>query len=348
MIRVTDTELMTIGVFARTTGLTPGALRFYADSGVLTPAEVDEFSGYRYYAAAQIDHAVTIRQLRDIGMPLDAVADVLSGNPAAIDRHVARLGDDARRAGRTAAALHRTFAIENEERFMITVNGPVFANAVEQVITATTHDPEAPVLSGVFLEIDSATMTLTATDRYRLSTRTMPVQSSRQWTGVLDGVDLRAALPFVRRTHRVHIEMRSSAVDFMADGGDAQPCRVLAEQFPDYRAMLDGLPDATARVVVSRTALLRGLEEQPNEYVKVVVAENNIELGDLELPAAVTGSQCVLAFGVTTLYPAVASGLGPDVMLDIIGEAMPVLVRSADDGDLLTSAMPVEPSLVGG
>ncbi|WP_222634880.1 MULTISPECIES: MerR family transcriptional regulator [unclassified Rhodococcus (in: high G+C Gram-positive bacteria)] len=42
---MTDTELMTIGVFANTTGLTPGALRFYADSGVLTPAEVDEFSG---------------------------------------------------------------------------------------------------------------------------------------------------------------------------------------------------------------------------------------------------------------------------------------------------------------
>jgi hypothetical protein len=44
-----DSELMPNGDFARRSGLTSSALRFYADSGLLRPAEVDPASGYRYY-----------------------------------------------------------------------------------------------------------------------------------------------------------------------------------------------------------------------------------------------------------------------------------------------------------
>lgn len=50
-----DSELMPIGDFARRSGLTSSALRFYADSGLLHPAEVDPASGYRYYTADQVN-----------------------------------------------------------------------------------------------------------------------------------------------------------------------------------------------------------------------------------------------------------------------------------------------------
>lgn len=48
-------------------------------------------------------------------------------------------------------------------------------------------------------------------------------------------------------------------------------------------------------------------------------------------------------FAVTTLYPAVATAVGPEVMLDLIAPDQPVLIRSADDGDLSTLAMPRKP-----
>ncbi|MFF3735417.1 MerR family DNA-binding transcriptional regulator, partial [Streptomyces sp. NPDC002476] len=44
---------MPIGVFAQRSGLTPSALRFYADSGLLPPAEVDPVTGYRYRVYSQ-------------------------------------------------------------------------------------------------------------------------------------------------------------------------------------------------------------------------------------------------------------------------------------------------------
>ena len=60
-----DEEFLTIGVFARESGLTPSALRFYDDCGLLAPASIDAQSGYRYYTRAQSQRANIIRQLRE-------------------------------------------------------------------------------------------------------------------------------------------------------------------------------------------------------------------------------------------------------------------------------------------
>ena len=44
-------ELMTIGRFARVTGLTVKALRHYDEVGLLRPAAVDAETGYRSYSS---------------------------------------------------------------------------------------------------------------------------------------------------------------------------------------------------------------------------------------------------------------------------------------------------------
>lgn len=52
-----------------------------------------------------------------------------------------------------------------------TVSSDVFAHAVAQAVTAAGRDDMLPVLTGVRLEIDGSTMSLLATDRFRLSQR---------------------------------------------------------------------------------------------------------------------------------------------------------------------------------
>ncbi len=47
-----EDELLTIGVFAARARLSAKALRLYDRLGVLSPAHVDEVSGYRYYRPA--------------------------------------------------------------------------------------------------------------------------------------------------------------------------------------------------------------------------------------------------------------------------------------------------------
>lgn len=343
---MTTSELMTIGAFARATGLTPGSLRFYADSSLLPPAWVDESTGYRYYAPEQVEQAVTIRRLREIDMPLDKVSRVLAGDTTHIDEHVNTLVDDAHRARQAAAHIRAALHIEKGTT-MMTLNGPVFANAVEQILTATAHDPDHPVLAGVYLEAQDDILTLTATDRFRLSTRTMQVaqEFSSTWSALIDGDDLRSALTAVRQQHRVNLSIGPSGVDFQpAD----RHCRTLQEEFPDYRSMLNSLPAVSTRVVLSKTALQRSIENQENKYLTVAVGEDRVRVSapgstvHSDIEATITGAPVDLAFEVTTLYPAVASALGPDVMIDISGTDMPVVVRSADNGDLTTLAMPVD------
>jgi DNA-binding transcriptional MerR regulator len=70
-------ELMTIGRFARITGLTVKALRHYDEVGLLRPATVDSETGYRSYSSGQVRRAERIRMLRRLELPLDDVATLV-------------------------------------------------------------------------------------------------------------------------------------------------------------------------------------------------------------------------------------------------------------------------------
>jgi DNA-binding transcriptional MerR regulator len=88
--------LLTIGDFSRMTHLSVKALRHYHDVGVLEPAAIDPFTGYRSYDAGQVPAAQVIRRLRDLGMPLDGIRTVLTApdveaRNAEIAGHLARM-----------------------------------------------------------------------------------------------------------------------------------------------------------------------------------------------------------------------------------------------------------------
>lgn len=85
-----------IGDFARATHLTIKTLRYYHRIGVLEPAEVDEFTGYRRYGTDQIPQALIISRFRALEMPLDTIQEVLRApdlatRNAAITAHLERL-----------------------------------------------------------------------------------------------------------------------------------------------------------------------------------------------------------------------------------------------------------------
>jgi protein phosphatase len=51
--------------------------------GLVRPAEVDEFTGYRYYRDDQLDRARLVARLRLVGMPLDRIRQLADLPPAA-------------------------------------------------------------------------------------------------------------------------------------------------------------------------------------------------------------------------------------------------------------------------
>lgn len=71
-------DLLTIGVFARRSRLSPKALRLYDSIGLLVPADVDPENGYRRYRESQLATARLIVMLRRLDMPLTQVAEIVS------------------------------------------------------------------------------------------------------------------------------------------------------------------------------------------------------------------------------------------------------------------------------
>jgi DNA-binding transcriptional MerR regulator len=78
-----DQDLLTIGAFAARARLSPKALRLYDRLGLLTPAHVDEVSGYRYYRADQAERARMVALLRQLDMPLARIAEVVEAEGCA-------------------------------------------------------------------------------------------------------------------------------------------------------------------------------------------------------------------------------------------------------------------------
>ena len=88
-MKVETDELLSIGRFARLSGLTVKALRHYEAEGLIRPARVDEWTGYRYYSPAQARDAITIRRLRELELPLDEIASVLHADPDTVRERLA-------------------------------------------------------------------------------------------------------------------------------------------------------------------------------------------------------------------------------------------------------------------
>ena len=65
--------MLKIGEFSKLSRLSVRMLRYYDASGLLTPAVVDPFTGYRYYCEEQLPTAGRIAALRDMGFPLSAI-----------------------------------------------------------------------------------------------------------------------------------------------------------------------------------------------------------------------------------------------------------------------------------
>lgn len=66
-----------IGTFSKLTRTTVAALRFYDKEGIFRPAYTDENTGYRYYLSSQLSELREIISLRQVGMSVEQIKDII-------------------------------------------------------------------------------------------------------------------------------------------------------------------------------------------------------------------------------------------------------------------------------
>ncbi|MFE0459056.1 MerR family transcriptional regulator [Kitasatospora sp. NPDC058965] len=106
---------LTVGEFSRVSHLSVKTLRHYHDVELLTPADVDPGTGYRYYSLGQVPTAQVIVRLRNLEMPVADVKAVLATEDVGtrnelISAHLARLEDRLAQAQSAVESLRELLA----------------------------------------------------------------------------------------------------------------------------------------------------------------------------------------------------------------------------------------------
>ncbi len=70
--------MLKIGELSRLAQVSVKTLRYYAERGLLLPARVDRYTGYRYYALEQLPRLNRILALKDLGFTLEEIGRMLS------------------------------------------------------------------------------------------------------------------------------------------------------------------------------------------------------------------------------------------------------------------------------
>ena len=98
-----------IGDFSKISQVSMRMLRHYDEIGLLKPAHVDPFTGYRSYSADQLPRLNRILALRDLGLSLEEIGRVLDDDlPASELRGMLRLKQAELRQRRADAVALRT------------------------------------------------------------------------------------------------------------------------------------------------------------------------------------------------------------------------------------------------
>lgn len=113
-----ETRDWSIQEIARLAGTTSRTLRHYGAVGLLEPTRIGP-NGYRYYDGSALARLQRILLLRDLGLGIPAIAQVLEGqrdDADALSRHLGWLRQEQHRLDRQVASVQRTITRIREGR----------------------------------------------------------------------------------------------------------------------------------------------------------------------------------------------------------------------------------------
>jgi DNA polymerase III subunit beta len=347
--------MRTIGEAARASGLSVSALRWYDGAGVLVPAAVDPGTGYRRYTAEQIRAARLIAGLRRVGMPVPEIAEAVRDldHPgrvrARLDAHLARLEAGLADARRELLRLHTLLDLEENLMTRITLSASDLKAALTAVRFAVTDPiPGMPFPRGVLFETGEGTLTLVATDRYRLAVATTPA--------TVEGPEVRQYLPLTFTDELLRLGPGSATLDVDADAvrtemaGAELRTAPLDVDFPDYRRLISPAGPGTQRVTVDRDDLRELVSSAPevrrehdgSAYRVAILALNpDGGLRVAEESEWTAGDTAHVAVNREFLLQAADAGGPGQLLLELDGPVQPLTIRATGDDSRFSLLMPV-------
>jgi len=222
-----------------------------------------------------------------------------------------------------------------------------FVTCSERVVRAASRDETRPVLTGVLVRIGPDGLTMAATDSYRLSVRTVPLDAA-------PGDTREAILPAraVAEASRLAAQAKEGDVEIVLGESQAtircagvrMTTRLIDGQFPDYRQLIPAEFEQEVRidrgeflavltrigVLAQRTSPLRLSFEQGQ--LTVATVSDQVGEGKESMPVPYSGEPMEIGFNADFLRDGVEGLDGDEVRFGLISPLRPGLLRGeADD-----------------
>jgi DNA polymerase-3 subunit beta len=228
------------------------------------------------------------------------------------------------------------------------VGSDALASAIAQVAIAAGRDDTLPALTGIRIEISDDTLTLVATDRYRLAVREL------RWSPAQPGLSTAVLVParVLGDTARaltsgaeVAISLGGDSLIGFAGAGRQTTTRLLSGEYPKYQSLLPSefsataeLPAASFAEAVKRVALVA----ERNTPVRLAFSTGQLvlEAGASEdaqavevLEAAFDGEELQIAFNPQYLLDGIGAIDSDMARISFTSPTKPAVITGKSEGD---------------
>jgi DNA polymerase-3 subunit beta len=246
---------------------------------------------------------------------------------------------------------------------LVALDAAAFIDTVARVARSASRDDTRPVLTGILVSASGPSLRMVATDSYRLSVKTTPLETpvSEPFEANVPARALQEAARVAQQSgaEQISVARLENQVVFVVDGspsgGSAAvlSSRLIDGQFPNYQQLLPESADHELRVsreelaeVVRRVSLLA----QKNAPLRLGFSTGELrvsaqtpDIGEAHetLPVPFAGEPFEIGFNPEYFRDGLESLESSEVMIRLTGPLRPGLIESADGGGFVYLVMPL-------
>lgn len=315
-------------------------------------------SGFDYEVSATAGIAATIAEGGRVLVSGRLLADITKSLPAqpvdiAVDGSRATITCGSARFSLPTMPVEDYPQLPSQPAFAGELAGDAFSQAVSQVAVAAGKDDTLPMLTGLRLEISGNSITMVATDRFRLAMREFTWQPAHDVEDVAVLVPAKTVAEAAKSLGSSGATLRLALASGegllgISGSGRSTTTRLLDAEFPPYRQLL---PDTyTSRAVVDVSILADAIKRvslvaERGAQVRMEFADGSVRLSaggddegsaEEELPVEYEGEPVTIAFNPGYLSDGLSAVNSDRAELTFTTASRPALIKPAEPDGTVT------------
>ena len=248
-------------------------------------------------------------------------------------------------------------ALENSKNF-VKINTKLFKTIINQTAFATSTDESRPILTGINIKITGDILECSATDSYRLAKKQAKLNeiAGETYNIIVPGKNIVEFMKILNEgNEELEIHIFSNKVLFKQNNLLFQS-RLVSGNYPNVNNLIpsDSFLKITANLsnlydVIDRASILTSDKEknivtlETNKNL-LIVRSSSAEIGRVEEKMNITKDneeEIKISFSAKYMMDALRTMDSVDVILTFVGEIKPILLKEADNDNLICLILPI-------